>query len=641
MGKPFQSELNQLDETIRWVSEQVLPQIKPQLFDRTVPAFCIGSGGSQSAADFLARLIRAGGGFAWATTPLEYLHLGSARGRSCAFLVSASGRNKDIVAAARQAIDCESVLVGALVARRGSALGDVISAYSGGVLLELDTPAGKDGFLATNSLIAMMIALLGLSSSERNSFAIPKLIETADEVVAESCLTDLRHPEPEVIIIHAGWGGPAALDLESKLSEAALAPAMICDLRNFGHGRHHWLAKRGARTIVVTVEDREFAGLFNKTLNLIPEGIQTIRLQTKCSGPSAAIDLTLRVFGLVRDMGGLLGIDPGRPGVPEFGRKIYHLSPGLPISRADSAVERATTRKSLLFPSTTESVIDTLRMSASEAKASIESLAIRGLVLDFDGTLVDTIHRFEPIGSGISTELTRLIRGGILVGIATGRGKSVRESLRAALPADTWGSVSVGYYNGSEILALDAARLPDNSSPESGDLAELSRMLHSDPWIAAIKPKIELRPHQLSISGAGCPISSLWTHVARLLSISGLPQLKCFASTHSVDILQVGTSKRAVIDSIVLRAGCLPNEVLCIGDSGLWPGNDAELLSHHPSLSCGSPSTLLTTGWNFAPHGVLESKATLYYLGNIDSAGRMIIPSIEGGIRHRTGEANT
>lgn len=635
MGKPFQSELDQLAGTIEWVSDAVLPQIKPQVIDRSLPAFCIGSGGSQSAADFLARLIRASGGFAWATTPLEYLHLGSARGRSCALLISASGRNKDIVAAARQAVDTESALVGALVARCGSALGNVVSSYSAGALLDFDIPNGKDGFLATNSLIAMMISLMGLSSSDRSAISVPKLIDTANEIASQNRMTEITHSEPEVIILHAGWGGPAALDLESKLSEAALAPAMICDLRNFGHGRHHWLAKRGARTLVVTVEDKQFAGLFTKTLNLLPSDVSIIRLQTKCSGPSAAIDLTMRVFGLVRDMGLLLGIDPGRPGVPEFGRKIYHLSPGLPSYTIHSAVERAATRQLLQFPSAAESMIDTLRTSASEAKTFLESLVIKGLVLDFDGTLVDTKHRFDPIDPEIANELSRLLRAGTPIGIATGRGKSVRDSLRAALPKDTWGNVLLGYYNGSEIIALIDERLPDNSSPETGELADLERLLASDPWISSVKPRIELRPNQLSISGAGCSISSLWSHVSRLLTINGLVQLKCFASTHSVDILGARTSKTSVIDAIKSRAACQLNEVLCLGDSGLWPGNDAELLTHSPSLSCGSPSTQLTTGWNFAPQGLLESKATLYYLRNIDSAGRIVIPPSKAALKKR------
>lgn len=613
MGKPFQSELESLVETINWASQHGSPNTNKAWLDSSTPAYCIGSGGSQSTADFLARLIRAEGGFSVATTPLEYLHLQSARGPSSAFFLSASGRNKDILAAAKYAIASEAVQIGALVTTQGSPLGSLVSSYSRGSTFEMPPPTGKDGFLATNSLIAMMVSLLRLSSDNHLAKSFDSLIETANETASQPLISHLIANDLEIVIIYAGWGGSAAMDLESKLSEAALAPSMVCDLRNFGHGRHHWLAKRGRRTLVVTVEDRKFVALFNKTLDLLPRDIQVLRLQSKCTGPSASIDLTIRAFGLVRDLGTLQGIDPGRPGVPEFGRKIYHLSPGSASTRRSLPIERAANRKAKQYPSAPSSLLTTLKASATQAKTALESLELRGIVFDFDGTLVDTVHRFQPVCADVTHELTRLLRIGIQVGIATGRGKSVREALRQALPVDTWSMVTVGYYNGSETITLDEERLPDNST-ESGELKDIRDMLLSDPWIKSVGPTLELRPRQLSISGAGCPNSVLWAHISRLLNLTSIAGLKCFSSTHSVDILTSEASKRSVIEIVRERASCNPSEILCIGDSGLWPGNDAELLSHNPSLSCGSSSMELETGWNFAPEGVLESKATLFYL---------------------------
>src|SRR5207249_1115932 len=43
----------------------------------------------------------------------------------------------------------------------------------------------------------------------------------------------------------------AALDIESKFSEAALGTTQLADFRNFAHGRHNWLAKRGDSTAVL------------------------------------------------------------------------------------------------------------------------------------------------------------------------------------------------------------------------------------------------------------------------------------------------------------------------------------------------------------------------------------------------------
>ena len=617
MGKPFQSELDQIADTIQWVYSEALPKLKPVWLDRSVPAYCIGSGGSQSAADFLARLIRSGGGFAFATTPLEYSHLGTSLGRSNAFLVSASGRNKDIVSAARQAIESESPLVGAIVTRSESPLANEVSAFSGGALLELEIPSGKDGFLATNSLIAMMLTLMGVSTSDRQSFPIAELLLTASDVSRNVGNIEFKHPEPELIIIHAGWGGPAALDLESKLSEAALAPSMICDLRNFGHGRHHWLAKRAAKTIIVTVEDNQYGSLFTKTLNLLPSNIEVIRLQSRLMGPAAAIDLTIRVFGLVRDLGIMLGIDPGRPGVPEFGRKIYHLSAAPSKSKGSNGADRASSRRARQSPTRNTTLVESLRSSASKFSKRLAEVKIHAIVFDYDGTIVDTLRRFEPISSQVSGELVRLLKSGLYMGVATGRGKSVREPLRDAIPQEFWAQVLVGYYNGSQIIPLGDDQLPQNEPEKEGLLFDLSKILASDQWISSSGAKIDMRPNQISIVGAGCPVSELWMYVSRLIASQGELNVKCVASTHSVDILPEAVSKIEVVTQVAKAAGCETANVLCIGDSGLWPGNDSELLAHFPALSCGSSPVTSESGWNFAPVGMLESKATHYYLSQL------------------------
>ena len=54
----------------------------------------------------------------------------------------------------------------------------------------------------------------------------------------------------------------------------------------------------------------------------------------------------------------------------------------------------------------------------------------------------------------MTNELIRLLDVGIHLGIATGRGKSVREALQASLPETLWPLVFVGYYNGAEVAAL-------------------------------------------------------------------------------------------------------------------------------------------------------------------------------------------
>ena len=60
-----------------------------------------------------------------------------------------------------------------------------------------------------------------------------------------------------------------------------------------------------------------------------------------------------------------------------------------------------------------------------------------------------------PLSKDVSSELNRLLETGIYLGVATGRGKSVRSSLQAALPKRFWSRVVVGYYNGGDVAMLN------------------------------------------------------------------------------------------------------------------------------------------------------------------------------------------
>jgi predicted ATPase len=66
---------------------------------------------------------------------------------------------------------------------------------------------------------------------------------------------------------------PAAVDLESKFVEAALGCVHLADYRNFAHGRHHWLAKRGNTTAVLALTADLEKKLAQKTLQLLPPDI--------------------------------------------------------------------------------------------------------------------------------------------------------------------------------------------------------------------------------------------------------------------------------------------------------------------------------------------------------------------------------
>ena len=77
----------------------------------------------------------------------------------------------------------------------------------------------------------------------------------------------------------------------------------------------------------------------------------------------------------------------------------------------------------------------------------------KAIVLDYDGTLfamqVNVLVLFPPRSAG---ELSRLLRAGVIIGVATGRGQSAREgNTRSQLDQRLWERVVVGHCNGGDI----------------------------------------------------------------------------------------------------------------------------------------------------------------------------------------------
>ena len=72
-----------------------------------------------------------------------------------------------------------------------------------------------------------------------------------------------------VSVLHTLSLTPAAIDLESRFVEAALGALHTADLRNFGHGRHVWLAKRAEQTSVLALIGDDLTKLGDRTLGTV------------------------------------------------------------------------------------------------------------------------------------------------------------------------------------------------------------------------------------------------------------------------------------------------------------------------------------------------------------------------------------
>ena len=80
-------------------------------------------------------------------------------------------------------------------------------------------------------------------------------------------------------MLHSPNARVGAIDLESKFTEAAIGNLHYADWRNFAHGRHHWLAKRGKESAIVALIGDDDEKLAERTLALIPDEVRVSRLR--------------------------------------------------------------------------------------------------------------------------------------------------------------------------------------------------------------------------------------------------------------------------------------------------------------------------------------------------------------------------
>ena len=205
-----------------------------------------------------------------------------------------------------------------------------------------------------------------------------------------------------------------------------------------------------------------------------------------------------------------------------------------------------------------------------------------------------------------------LLFEGILVGIATGRGKSVRKGPRPlTFHVKHWESIWIGYYNGGQIATLADDSAPDKTLPVHEDLERFVSSIESDERLSALM-ELDRRSSQITVFPIASRRDDVWEALQELCR--GAEQT-LVRSTHSFDILAPGVSKLNVVRKVaeVLDVTESPT-VLRIGDLGRWPGNDHELLADEYGLSVDQVSSHPAQCWNFAPAGHRGTQATLDYL---------------------------
>lgn len=616
MGKPFKQELTATDNTILWASEVVVHRLRNFLTREHAPWIIVGSGGSGSASYLLADLLQRTGKLCQVLTPLELYHLRDQLGDRQVLLISASGRNKDINFALRVAVAHEPRAIGCLTMSCDNPLTQQAKRYAICETFEFAIPTRKDGFLATNTLVGTWAVLLRALAPDNQLIAIPANEE------AQVAAAQLSSPAiTTLIVLHGNRGKPVAVDIESKCTEAGLAAVQLADFRNFGHGRHHWIAKHAATTAVVAVVTPGDEALWAATKALLPAPVPRVVLQSPTVAGSY-LPLLVASFYLVDRLGELRGIDPGRPGVPEFGRQLYHLNPAsycpLPkLSRRAVAVRRKA-RSAGVLPGTPAAVAveTTLAKAAKQFAARLAAGRFGSLVVDYDGTLGHKTDKEDPISPAIVEQLLAFLVAGFVLGIATGRGKSVADIMRQFIPQAHWPQVLIGYYSGTVILPLgEYLTEAEATAPPAGSLRQLNDQLAvSSPHA----PRVDVRTHQVTFHATTeAEKAVLLNQLEATLAANAVRDIALFTSGGCIDAVPVADGSKLNVWNACqqqARALGLGPDCLCIGDQGRYPGNDFLLLTTPYSLSVDEVSADPATCWNLAELGQRHVAATQQYL---------------------------
>lgn len=594
MAHRYTRELSRLGETYRRAMESDLGVFEDLVAKlRRGPAIFVGSGGGYAVARLAADVHQHSvGQLALATTPLHLIAMPTVS-NATVVLFSASARHPDAILAVEAALKLSSSV--ALVTRQRRDRIPVEVARPGVDVVAVPSP--KDGFLATNSVLAMAVAIC-----RAYGYDLPKELPSPTGEGVES----LRS---ECLVLYGPRQRSVALDLEARLAETGLSWTQCADLRNFAHGRHVGFARRLEQVsvvVLVTPADRELA---ERTIALLPTETHVVTLETDLEYPASVLDLLVASMRLVGVSADGAGMDPGRPGVAPFGRKLYHLSARRLLGKPKHGPVDRKVAAAGLSRRERPVVAEALERWCADARNS----CLGTLVLDYDGTCCHTDERFGPPPAGVARSLVGLLERGLGLAFASGRGRSLGEAVSQWIPETYWPEVHLGPYNGTVLMRLSDSLEGAHDAPE-GPLAEAADRLLG--LRAPYGIEIEPRRTQVSVTSRSLSGVQLLSVVQALLARAPALDCKAVASGHSVDVMDADASKGALTRMLTSTTG---REVLAIGDQGQPGGNDFDLLaSTRWSLTVDLCSPDLTRCWNLDTEGMCGPELLVRYLDALE-----------------------
>ncbi|HEX5183220.1 MAG TPA: hypothetical protein VFW19_08730 [Allosphingosinicella sp.] len=557
-------------------------------------AIAIGSGGSTITAHYFARCRETLFGKATeVVTPTEFLIANGDLTDVGVWLFSAGADNPDSVASV-VAGRAHGAAVNIVTRNAEGAAAMLARASTAATVISVPVADAKDGFLATHSLLASALALLLASDAASEDPIGDELSAMVRGGLAKALSRDTRQavanqfaalrPDDLLLLIADPQVRAVAELIETSAWEAAICPVQRTDVRNFAHGRHSWLHHRASQTFVIALTSDETRAIWERAAAVLPQ-VRMVERDFAGGGRLRNALGIVEALVMVGAMGRAVAIDPGKPGIGEFGRALYGDDGLLELARdLDPATRQK--RAAILHRDEQPPSPQSVRAISIDRLNRLCAATIGGVVLDYDGTMITEAERFGTPGAEVTDELVRLDRLGVRIGIATGRGGSGGKALRDVLPQDLHYRIVVGYYNGAYLQPL-ATDIEDAPPPTDPALAETFAWLQGHPDLFKGLFGGRFSNVQISVKLDTLADLTAFPHALKSCPPIASGAVKFARSGHSIDFVAASTSKRRVIEHVRDKIAD-GEEILCVGDSGARGGNDHELLSHPLGVSVGT-----------------------------------------------------
>ncbi|WP_148287797.1 HAD hydrolase family protein, partial [Rhodopseudomonas sp. B29] len=531
---PYELELSKLGKTVEAAASADIERFKTAIAAASEASIiAVGSGGSFTVASLLCSLHEAfTGRVSRAVTPLELICNPTLASTSPIFIVSAEGKNPDILEALHRARQHSSRTVHVITNREHSPLMDQVIDLND-VTPHVFALTEKDGYLATNSLV-FDAAVVARAYGELDRQPV-EIHRQADEIVlgglsleewirSSASFAKETARRGSLIIVFSPNLRPIAEDLESKLSEAALLFSQLADFRSFAHGRHLWLTERSKDASLLVLTEPAVERLWTDMCPQIPLEVPTFCMQLPAAKPKDLISGLIAGMHLVSEIANAANRNIAKPTISPLGRSLYYanLQSLIPPPFEDALRGEISKYEALgaHWPSSRNS--GKIRRALEDTELAFQAQKFRSIVFDYDGTLCNSNDNDRPPSPQIIDHVKRLLEAGVVIGVASGRGGSMADHLERVFDQTHWSKIWLGLYNGGWIGKL--GDLPPETERLSEFLIHAKRIITNlQSFGVPISVIKATAPYQISIRfEGGVNTETMWFVIVDAFKQAGL-----------------------------------------------------------------------------------------------------------------------